>query len=111
MIIAKRGNPVREIESLMSTCKAVVNLLTKSPPKTLRGSVKFFVTSPHALMIQPALWVHTDVPFSTGMSLVVGFEGKTTADMQRRAQVLNFLATGIEREKRASLMGSLSERQ
>ena len=74
MIIAKRGNTAREIESLMSSYKAVVNLLTKPPPKRLKGSVKFFVTSPDALMIQPALWEHTVVTFSTGMSLVVGFE-------------------------------------
>ena len=110
MIIAKRGNPAGEIESLMSTYKAVVNLLTKPPPKRLKGSVKFFVTSPDALMIQPALWAHTVVTFSTGTSVVVGFEGKSTADKQRRAQVLNYFATGMEREKRAYLMGSLSDK-
>ena len=110
MIIAKRGNPAREIESLMSSYKAVVNLLTKPPPKRLKGSVKFLVTSPDALMIQPALWAHTVVTFSTGMSLVVGFEGNSTADKQRRVQVLNYFATGMEREKRACLMGSLSDK-
>ena len=110
MIIAKRGNPAREIELLMSSYKAVVNLLGNSPPKRLKGSVKFFVTSPDALMIQPALWAHTVVTFSTGMSLVVGFEGKSTADKQRRVQVLNYFATGMEREKRAYLLGSLSDK-
>ena len=51
MIIAQRGKPTRRVESLMTSVKAVVNLLTKPPPKCFRSTVKFFFTSPDALMI------------------------------------------------------------
>ena len=44
------------------------------------------------------------------MFLIVGFEGKLTADKQRRAQVLNYFATGMEREQRSYLMGSFTDK-
>ena len=110
MIIAKRGNPAREIQSLGSSCKVVVNILRKRRTKRLKESVNLFVTNPGALTNQPALWAHTVVTFSTSMSLVVGFAGKSSADKQRRAQLLNYFATGMEREKRSYLMGSFSDK-
>ena len=110
MIIAQRGKPARRVESLMTSVKAVVNLLTKPPPKCFRNTVKFFFTSPDALLIQPALWAHTVVTFGNGPSLVVGFEGLMENDQKRRSQVVNYFSTGIEREKRTFLTRSLSDK-
>ena len=44
MLIAKRGNPSRRLEALIISVKALVNLLTKTPPKPWKDSVKIFIT-------------------------------------------------------------------
>ena len=109
MLIAKRGDPSRRLEALLISVKALVNLLTKPPPKQWRDSVKFFIRKPRSLMIQPALCAHTVLTVGKGPALVVGFEGYMQHDVRRRAQVLNYYATGLQRERRSFLLKKVSD--
>ena len=109
MVIAKRGNPARRLEALMTSVKSLVNLLTKPPPKRFGCDVKLFFTSPDAIMVQPALWAHTVITFGNGPSLVVGFEGLLNNDGLRREQVLKYFASGIERERQTHLLQILPD--
>ena len=109
MLIAKRGNPSRRLEALLTSVKALVNLLSKPPPKQWRDSVKVFITQPKSLMIQPALCAHTVLTVGKGPALVMGFEGYMQHDLRRRAQVLNYYATGLQRERRSVLLKNVSD--
>ena len=109
MLIAKRGNPSRPLEALLTSVKALVNLLTKPPPKQWRDSVKFSITQPRSLMIEPALCAHTVLTVGKGPALVVGFEGYMQYDVPRRAQVLNYYATGLQRKRRSVLLKKVSD--
>ena len=73
MVIAKRGNPARGLEALMTSVKSLVNLLTKPPPKRFGCDVKLFFTSPDSIMVQPALWAHTVITFGNGPSSHMNF--------------------------------------
>ena len=108
MVIAKRGNPARRLEALMTSVKSLVNLLTKPPPKRFGCDVKLFFTSPDSIMVQPALWAHTVITFGNGPSLVVRFEGLLNNDGLRGEQVLKYFASGSERERQTHLLQILT---
>ena len=49
-------------------------------------------------MIQPALCAHTLLTVGKGPALVVGFQGYNQHDVPKRAQVLKYYETGLQRE-------------
>ena len=110
MLIAKHGRVSRRLESLFTSWTAIADCLSK-PPSKLMKNVKFFITYPDALMIQPALCAHTVVTMGNGPDLVVGFEGKHASDLKRRKQVLNYYSTGLGVERRKVLLKKYSEKQ
>ena len=109
ILIAKRGNPSRRLEALLTSVKALVNLLTKPPPKQWRDSVKFFITQPRSLMIQSALCAQTVLTMGERPALVVGFEGYMQHDVRMRPQVLKYYATGLQRERQILLLKKVSD--
>ena len=111
MLIAKRGRASRRLESLFTSWTAIADCLTKSPSKLMKNNVKFFITYPDALMIQPALCAHTVVTMRNGPALVVGFEGRDESDLKRRKQVLNYYPTGLGVERRKVLLKKYSGKQ
>ena len=103
VLIAKHGNPSRQLESLLTTVKSMVDLLTKSPSNCFIASVKFFLTTPKPLMMQPAVCAHIALNPGERPILVVGSGGYMPQGSGPRTQVLNNFATGLEREKRRYL--------
>ena len=77
----------------------------------MKNNVKFFITYPDALMIQPTLCAHTVVTMGNGPALVVGFEGKDESDLKRRKQVLNYYSTGLGVVRRKVLLKKYSKMQ
>ena len=100
MVIAKRGKASRRVESLLTSAKAVVKLLSKPPSALWKQTLKFYISDPDSLMIQPALCAHAVVTFNKGPALVVGFEGKNNKDHERRQQVLSYYSSGVDQNKR-----------
>ena len=110
-LIAKRGRASRRLESLFTPWTAIAVFLSKPPSKLMKNNVKFFLTYPDALLIQPALCAHTVVTMGNGPVLVVGFEGKDESELKRRKQVLNYYFTGLGVERRRVLLKKYSEKQ
>ena len=111
MVIAKRGKASRRVESLLTSAKAVVELLSKPPSALWKQTLKFYISDPYSLMIQPALCAHAVITVNEGPALVVGFEGKMDADIYRRSQVLQYYSTGLGRERRTALLQNYSDPQ
>ena len=111
MVIAKRGKASRRVESLLTSAKAVVKLLSKPPSALRRQTLKFHISDPYSLMIQPGLCAHAVFTVDEGPALVVGFEGKMDADINRRSQVLQYCSTGLGRERRTVLLQKYSDAQ
>ena len=111
MLIAKRGNVSRYLESLITSVKFLVNFLSKPPPKSIKQRVRFYFTDPLSLMVQPALCAHAVVTLSSGPSIVAGFEGKMETDLLRREQVIQYYATGLGRERRNVLLDTYTDQQ
>ena len=55
-------------------------------------------------MIQPAQCADTVLAVGKGTALVMGFEGYMQHDVRRKAQVLIYYATGLQRERRKVLL-------
>ena len=111
MGIGKRGKASRRAESLLTSAKAVVKLLSKPPSALWKQTLKFYISDPYSLMIQPALSAHAVITVNEGPALVVGFEGKMEADINRRSQVLQYYSTGLGRERRTVLLQNYFDRQ
>ena len=69
----------------------------------------FFITQPRSLMIHPALCAHTVLTVGKGPAPLVGFEGYMQHDVRRRAHVLNYYATDLQRERRSVLSKKVSD--
>ena len=81
MIIAERGYHSRLLEKLLQSTKALVNFLLKGPStNAVRNKVRFYVTTPTSLMIQPGLCAHTVITLSEGPAMLAGFEAKLLED-------------------------------
>ena len=100
MLIAKRGNASRSLENLINSVKSVLHRLSKPPSSLMKRKVKFFITHPKSLMVQPALCAHTVLTWGGGPALVMGFEGKQENEITRRKQVLQYYSTGIAKKRR-----------
>ena len=111
MLIAKRGRASQRLEALFTSWKAIAELLSKPPARVVRENVRFFRSSPDALMVQPSLCAHCVITFNDGPALVVGFEGKNESDSKRRSQVINYYATGLGVERREILLRKYSDKQ
>ena len=111
MLVAKRGRASQRLEALFTSWKAIAELLSKPPARAMRENVRFFISNPDALMIQPSLCAHCVITFNDGPALVVGFEGKDEADPKRRSQVINYYATGLGVERREILLRKYSDKQ
>ena len=111
MLIAKRGRVSQRLEALFTSWKAIAELLSKPPARVVRENVRFFISSPDALMVQPSLCAHCVITFNDGPALVVGFEGKDEADPKRRSQVISYYATGLGVERREVLLRKYSDKQ
>ena len=111
MVIAKRGQASRRVESLLTSAKAVVKLLSKPHSALWKQTLKFYISDPYSLMIQPARCAHAVITVYEGPALVVGFEGKIDADINRRSQVLQYYSTGLGRERRTVLLQKHSDPQ
>ena len=99
MIIAERGYHSRLLEKLLQSTKAFVNFLLKGPStNAVRNKVRFYVTTPTSLMIQPSLCAHTVITLSEGPAIVAGFEAKLVEDDLRQRQVLNYYSPGMRKE-------------
>ena len=97
MVIAKRGKASRRVESLLTSPKAVVKLLSKPPSALWKQTLKFYISDPYSLMIQLTLCAHAVITVNEGPALVVGFEGEMDADINRRSQVLQYYSKGLRR--------------
>ena len=111
MIIAKRGKASRGVESLLTSAKAVVKLLSKPPSALWKQTLRFYISDPYSLKIQPTLCAHAVNTVNGRPALVVGFERKMDADMNRRSQVLQYYSTGLGRERRTVLLQNYSDPQ
>ena len=111
MVIAKRDKASRRVESLLTSAKAVVELLSKPPSALWKQTLKFYISDPYSLMIQPALCAHAVITVNEGPPLVVGFEGKMDAGIYRRSQVLQYYSTGLGRERRTVVLQNYSDPQ
>ena len=111
MLIAKRARASQRLEALFTSWKAISELLSKPPARVMRENVRFFISSPDALMVQPSLCAHCVNTFKDGPALVVGFEGKDEADPKKRTQVINYYATGLGVERREVLFRKYSYKQ
>ena len=84
-INAERGYHSRLLEKLLQSTKALVNFLLKGPStNAVRNKVRFYVTTPTSLMIQPGLCAHTVITLSEGPAIVAGFEAKLVEDDLRQ---------------------------
>ena len=98
-INAERGYHSRLLEKLLQSTKALVNFLLKGPStNAVRNKVRFYVTTPTSLMIQPGLCAHTVITLSEGPAIVAGFEAKLVEDDLRQRQVLNHYSPGMRKE-------------
>ena len=80
-IIAESGFHSRSLEKLIQNTKALVNFLLKGPSiNGVRNEVRFYVTTPTSLMIQPGLCAHTVITLSEVSAMVSGFEAKLLED-------------------------------
>ena len=55
MVIGKRGNASSCLENLIISVKSVLYCLSKRPSSLMERNVKFFITDPNSLRVQPAL--------------------------------------------------------
>ena len=99
MLIATRGRASRRLEALVKSSKSMIDLLSKPPAPQWKKSVKFYISDPTSLMIQPAVCAHAVITFSKGPALVVGFEGIINSDDKRRQQVLSYYSSGVDQNK------------
>ena len=76
MLIGKRGKASRRLESLMTSVKSVMTLLSNPATTVLTQTMKFYVSDPHSSMVQPAFSSQTLITLTNGPALVVGFEAK-----------------------------------
>ena len=111
MLIAKRGKASQRVEAFFISWKAIAELLSKPPARVVRENVRFFISSPDALMVQPSLCAHCVITFTDGPALAVGFEGEDEADPKRLSQVINSSATGLGAERREVLLRKYSDKQ
>ena len=77
----------------------MIDLLSKTPAPQWKKLVKFYISDPTSLMIQPAVCAHAVITFSKGPALVVGFEGIINSDDKRRQQVLSYYSSGVDQNK------------
>ena len=99
MIIAEHGYHSRVLQKLLQSTKALVTFLLKGPStNAVRNEVKFYVTTPTSLIIQPGLCAHTVITLSEGPAIVAGFEAKLVEDDLRQRQVLNYYFPGMRKE-------------
>ena len=99
MIFAERGYRSRLLEMLLQSTKALVNILLKGPStNAVRNKVRFYVTTPTSLRIQPGLCAHTVVTLSEGPAIATGFEGKLLEDDLLQRQVLKYYSPGMRKE-------------
>ena len=112
MLVAKRGNASRRVESLLTSVNSILNLLAKplSSP-ALKETLRFYFSDPKSLMIQPALCSHTVITTSSGPALVVGLEVKMEAEGKRCTQILQYYATGLGHERRNLLLQKWSDKE
>ena len=99
MLIATRGRASRHLEALVKSSKSMIDLLAKPPVPQWKNSVKFYISDPTSLMIQPAVCAHAVITCSKGPALVVGFEGIINSDDKRRQQVLSYYSSGVDQNK------------
>ena len=113
IVIAKRGKASRRVESLLTSAKAVLQLLSQPPSALMTDlEVLHFISDPFSLMIQPAFVLTLSVfTVNEGPALVVGFEGKMDADINLRSQVLQCYSIGVGRERRTVLLQNHSDPQ
>ena len=111
MLIAERGNASHRVKSLLTSVNSILNLLAKPPSPALKKTLRFYLSDPNCLMIQPALCSHTVFTTSSGPALVVGFEGIMEADGKRRTQMMQYYATGLGRERRNLLLQKCSDKE
>ena len=90
MLIATRGRASRRLEALVKSSKSMDDLLSKPPAPQWKKTVKFYISDPSSLMIQPAVCFHAVITFSKGPAFVVGFEGIIKSDDKRGQQVLSY---------------------
>ena len=110
MLIAKRGEPSRRLESLFISAKPLFDCLSKPPSRLMRRTVKFCLIDATSLMIQPAIWAHTFITFKKGPALVAGFEGKNNKDHERHQQVLSYFSSGVDQNKKKVCFDVASEK-
>ena len=111
VVIAKCGKPSHRLESLLISGKAVVSLLSKFPSALWKQTLKFYISDPYLLFIQPALCAHGVSTVNEGPALVVGFDGKKGAYINRRSQVLQYHSTEEGLERRNVLLQFFSARR
>ena len=99
MLIATRGRASRRLEALVKSSKSMIDLLSKPPAPQWKKSVKFYISDPTSLLIQPVLCTHAVIIFIKGPALVVGFEGIINSDDKRRQQVLSYYSSGVGQNK------------
>ena len=54
MLIAKHGNPFRNLETVSTSVKFSFDYLRKPPLKQMQRSLRFYMSQPTSSMIQPA---------------------------------------------------------
>ena len=111
MVIAKRGKASRRVDSLLTSAKAVVKLLSKPPSALWKHTLKFYISNPCSLMIQPGICAHAVITVYEGPALIVRFEEKMDADINHRSDVLQYYSTGLGRERRTVLLQNYSDPQ
>ena len=111
MLIAKRGNASRRLETVLISVNSILNLLAKPPSPALKETLRFYFSDPKSLLIQLVRCSHTVITTSGCPALVVGFEEKMEAVGKPRTQILQYYATGLERQKRKLLLKKCSDKE
>ena len=101
---AKRRIASQPLEQLFTSVKALVDCLSKPPCNEMKRNVRFLLSEPSALMIQPGLWSHTVIILFHGPALVVRFEGKLKDD-KRRNQVHGYYSSDMDQNKIECVVG------
>ena len=61
--------------------------------------MKFYISDPTSLMIQPVLCAHAGISFSKEPPLVVGFQGIINSDDKRRQQLFSYYSSVVDQNK------------
>ena len=102
-IISNHGKESVLLERQLRSVKNFIQFV-KSGPDTYKHSMYYYIPNKSHFLCQPALCAHAVLTFTTGPSLVLGWEANTVNDTSRAQETLSNYGNGLQNNAFKSLV-------